>query len=580
MNLPHPNGSPKLSANLPSADPMHSPAWPGEPSPWRERQLGGSVQWQPWGNAALTTARALDRPLLLVVASEGCLPFEQMAAESFADAATAAVMNDGYVCCLADARWHRELDRQLQLVHQLLVGRAGGWPLLALVDPADGRPCFAGTYFPARPNGTLPGFADFLRQAGRHFRRQREPLQEQGQRLATAFAQLVPPPLREGIPLTASPLDVARRQLETLFDRDTGTFTRGQPVPAAPAASRLLRHWAAGAARPEPDLQALFMATLALTKTLPLTTTVGPSANGPRTGPDAGLPSLELVAFAAAAAATGEPAFREAAESGFAALLQLGLPASAPLPAVEDWHRLRAMALAARWGDRPDWLQTLNEQATRCRAHHPLTTTPDLAGLAAALAATLALLELRWSDEDFAFAAATAAALCAALGAASSSSLPGLPTAPAHADDTLPSAAGTAALALYRMGCLCGNALWQATARHALRGAWRPMSDTAATHLALLDALEEQTLGLETLVIRGPADEAARWARALARWYAPARQVFAIPAGTRHLPPQLANLAALDNDTNAWLFTGETVHAASTSLEELTRELRDRLHRG
>lgn len=580
MNLPHPNGSPKLSANLPSADPMHSPAWPGEPSPWRERQLGGSVQWQPWGNAALTTARALDRPLLLVVASEGCLPFEQMAAESFADAATAAVMNDGYVCCLADARWHRELDRQLQLVHQLLVGRAGGWPLLALVDPADGRPCFAGTYFPARPNGTLPGFADFLRQAGRHFRRQREPLQEQGQRLATAFAQLVPPPLREGTPLTASPLDVARRQLETLFDRDTGTFTRGQPVPAAPAASRLLRHWAAGAARPEPDLQALFMATLALTKTLPLTTTLGPSADGPRTGPDAGLPSLELVAFAAAAAATGEPAFREAAESGFAALLQLGLPASAPLPAVEDWHRLRAMALAARWGDRPDWLQTLNEQATRCRAHHPLTTTPDLAGLAAALAATLALLELRWSDEDFAFAAATAAALCAALGAASSSSLPGLPTAPAHADDTLPSAAGTAALALYRMGCLCGNALWQATARHALRGAWRPMSDTAATHLALLDALEEQTLGLETLVIRGPADEAARWARALARWYAPARQVFAIPAGTRHLPPQLANLAALDNDTNAWLFTGETVHAASTSLEELTRELRDRLHRG
>ena len=580
MNLPHPNGSPKLSANLPSADPMHSPAWPGEPSPWRERQLGGSVQWQPWGNAALTTARALDRPLLLVVASEGCLPFEQMAAESFADAATAAVMNDGYVCCLADARWHRELDRQLQLVHQLLVGRAGGWPLLALVDPADGRPCFAGTYFPARPNGTLPGFADFLRQAGRHFRRQREPLQEQGQRLATAFAQLVPPPLREGIPLTASPLDVARRQLETLFDRDTGTFTRGQPVPAAPAASRLLRHWAAGAARPEPDLQALFMATLALTKTLPLTTTVGPSANGPRTGPDAGLPSLELVAFAAAAAATGEPAFREAAESGFAALLQLGLPASAPLPAVEDWHRLRAMALAARWGDRPDWLQTLNEQATRCRAHHPLTTTPDLAGLAAALAATLALLELRWSDEDFAFAAATAAALCAALGAASSSSLPGLPTAPAHADDTLPSAAGTAALALYRMGCLCGNALWQATARHALRGAWRPMSDTPATHLALLDALEEQTLGLETLVIRGPADEAARWARALARWSAPARQVVAIPAGTRHLPPQLANLAALDNDTNAWLFTGETVHAASTSLEQLTRELRDRLHRG
>ena len=566
MNVPDPSLTPIAPAT--------SPAWPGEPSPWRERQLGGLVQWQPWGAAALTTARALDRPLLLVVASEGCLPFEQMAAESFTDAATAAVMNDGFVCCLADARWHRELDRQLQLVHQLLVGRAGGWPLLALIDPVDGRPCFAGTYFPATPTGTLPGFADFLRQAGRHFRRQREPLQEQGQRLAAAFAQLVPPPLSEGAPLTTAPLDLARRQLETLFDRDAGAFTRGQPIPAAAAASRLLRHWAAGAARPEPDLQALFMATLALTKTM------GCGADGLATGPDAGPRSMELMAFAAAAAATGEPAFREAAEHGFAALLNLGLASSHPLPAVEDWHRLRALALAARWGDRQDWMEVLNEQSTRCCVSHPLTTTPDRGDMAAALAATLALLELRWSNHDFDYACTTAATLCAQLGAAVAAPLPGLPAPPAHADDTLPSAEGTAALALYRMGCLCGNALWQATAALALRRAWRPMNDTPATHLALLDALEEQTLGLETLVIRGPADEAARWARALARWYAPARQVFAIPAGTPRLPPRLASLAAMDNDTNAWLFTGESSPEPSTSLEQLTRELRDRLHRG
>ena len=573
MNLPHPNGFPNASPSANPADPTHSPAWPGEPSPWRERQLDGLVHWQPWGAAALTAARALDRPLLLVVASEGCLPFAQMAAESFADAATAAVMNEGYVCCLADARWHRELDRQLQLVHQLLVGRAGGWPLLALIDPADGRPCFAGTYLPATPTGALPGFADFLRQAGRHFRRQRAPLQEQGQRLATAFAQLMPPPLSDGTPLTATPLELARRQLETLFDREAGTFSRGQPLPAAAAASRLLRHWATGAASPEPDLQALFMATLALTKTLAY------SADGLAPAPDAGPPSMELLAFAAAAAATGEPAFREAAEDGFGALLKLGLPASSPLPAVEDWHRLRAMALAARWGDRPDWVEATSEQATLCRARHPLTTTPDLASLAAALAATLALLELRWSDPDFYAASTTATAVCNQLTAAVAAPLPGLPAAPAHADDTLPSAAGTAAFALYRMGCLCGNSLWQAVAAQALRHAWRPMNDTPATHLALLDALEEQTLGLETLVIRGPAEEAARWSRALARWYAPARQVFAIPTETPNLPRRLASLIATNNDTHAWLFTGESLPEASTSLEQLTRELRDRLHR-
>jgi uncharacterized protein YyaL (SSP411 family) len=200
--------------------------------------------------------------------------------------------------------------------------------------------------------------------------------------------------------------------------------------------------------------------------------------------------------------------------------------------------------------------------------------------MAAALAATLALLEVRWSDHDFDYACTTAATLCAQLGAAAAAPLPGLPAPPAHADDTLPSAEGTAALVLYRMGCLCGNALWQATAALALRRAWRPMNDTPATHLALLDALEEQTLGLETLVIRGPADEAARWARALARWYAPARQVFAIPAGIPNLPIRLASLTAMDNATNGWLFTGESSPEPSTSLEQLTRELRDRLHRG
>jgi uncharacterized protein YyaL (SSP411 family) len=106
------------------------------------------------------------------------------------------------------------------------------------------------------------------------------------------------------------------------------------------------------------------------------------------------------------------------------------------------------------------------------------------------------------------------------------------------------------------------------------------MNDTPATHLALLDALEEQTLGLETLVMRGPAEETARWSRALARWYAPARQVFAITAGAPQLPPRLANLAAMDNDTNAWVFAGEALPEPSSSLEQLTRELRDRLHRG
>lgn len=543
-----------------------------EPSPWLQRQLGGAVQWRPWGAAALATAQALDRPLLLVVASENCLPFAQMAAESFANPTTAAVLNEGFVCCLADARWHRELDRQLQVVHQLLVGRAGGWPLLALIDPADARPCFAGTYFPAAPAAPLPGFADFLRQALAHFRRQRVPLQAQGERLAKAFAQLAPPPLPPHLSLVALPLELARQQLATQFDRDAGAFTRGQPVLPAPAAQRLLRHWAQGAATPEPDLQALYMATLALTRASTATPTH----------------PAELAAFAAAAAATGDPAFRLAAEQTYAALATQGETGAPPLPAVENWHRLRAMAQAASWLDRPDWAETTQEQYAATTLHaattaHATTLHAAATENGAALATALAMLELHWSGTTFQHACELATALSLALASPAPSALPGLPAAPAQADDTWPAPAGMAALALYRLGCLCGNAGWQSAAATLLRRAWRPMNDAPSTHLTLLDALEEQVLGLETIVIRGLPAEAASWARALGRWYAPARQVFAIPADTTGLPPRLATLLPAAADTNAnvaaWVFTGDAAPSPSHSLEQLTRELRDRLQR-
>ena len=544
-----------------------------EPSAWLQRHARGLVQWHPWSPAALAAARTLDRPLLLVLASEGCLPFEQMAEESFADPGTAAVMNDGYLCCLADARWHRELDRQLQLVHQLLAGRAGGWPLLALIDPVDARPCFAGTFFPAQPMGSLPGFADFLRQALRHFHGQRAALQEQGERLAKAFRQLVPPALPVTAALTTAPLGLVRRQLEALFDRETGAFTRGAPVPAGTAALRLLRHWTQGAATPEPDLHALFMATLALTR--------ASEAAAPSPTSTAGASqSADLAAFAAAAAATGDPAFRLAAEQTYAALAALGAPDASALPAVENWQRIRAMALAARWLDRPDWTET-TEQHFAVAAAAPLGSASDHG---AALATALAVLELQWSDSVFTLAYERAVGLSQALANAAPSPLPGLPAIPAHADDTLPSADGMAALALYRLGCLCGDTHWQATAATVLRGAWRPMNDSPATHFALLDALEEQVLGLETIVIRGVPAEAARWARALGRWYAPARQVFAIPAGATGLPPRLATLLPIaDTATStvaAWVFTGDAPPSHSDSLEQLTRELRDRLRRG
>jgi len=172
--------------------------------------------------------------------------------------------------------------------------------------------------------------------------------------------------------------------------------------------------------------------TKALTKAL---TTPLPAALDPtRTtamndhGGELASASGEFLALAAAAAATGDPAFREGAEPRFTRLAASGEPAAPPLPSTENWHRLAALAQAARWLDRPDWaavalqqLAAAREQATEALAAAGSTTAratqaaTRAAAQAAALAATLAGLELHWSAAAFEFACAAADAFCSTI---------------------------------------------------------------------------------------------------------------------------------------------------------------------
>ena len=68
------------------------------------------MHWQQWGPDALEWARERDVPILLSVGYAACHWCHVMAHESFEDDATAALMNDGFVCIKVDREERPDID--------------------------------------------------------------------------------------------------------------------------------------------------------------------------------------------------------------------------------------------------------------------------------------------------------------------------------------------------------------------------------------------------------------------------------------------------------------------------------------
>ena len=83
-----------------------------------------------------------------------------MERESFEDEETAALMNEHFVSIKVDREERPDLDAIYMDAAQAMTG-SGGWPLTAFLTP-DGRPFFAGTYFPPVPQHGLPSFRQVL----------------------------------------------------------------------------------------------------------------------------------------------------------------------------------------------------------------------------------------------------------------------------------------------------------------------------------------------------------------------------------------------------------------------------------
>lgn len=117
-----------------------------ESSPYLLQHAHNPVKWLPWGEKALRKAKEENKFLIISIGYAACHWCHVMEHESFEDESVAELMNTHFVCIKVDREERPDVDQVYMNAVHLITGQ-GGWPLNALALP-DGRPFYAGTYFP------------------------------------------------------------------------------------------------------------------------------------------------------------------------------------------------------------------------------------------------------------------------------------------------------------------------------------------------------------------------------------------------------------------------------------------------
>jgi uncharacterized protein len=207
-------------------------------SPYLLQHKDNPVDWYPWGDEALERARSEDKPILLSIGYAACHWCHVMERESFEDEATAALMNEHFVCIKVDREERPDLDAIYMEAVQTITGQ-GGWPMTVFLAP-DGAPFYGGTYFPPEDRHGFPSFTTLLRAVAQTWRDDRSGAEAQGRRLVEQIgveARLQASPE----PLTDTLLHRAFESLRGAFDPEYGGFGGAPKFPQPMVVDLLLR---------------------------------------------------------------------------------------------------------------------------------------------------------------------------------------------------------------------------------------------------------------------------------------------------------------------------------------------------
>ncbi len=215
----------------------------GSASPYLLQHAENPVDWQPWGREAFATAVERDVPVLLSVGYAACHWCHVMAHESFEDPEIAALMNEHYVPVKVDREERPDVDAVYMDAVTAMTGH-GGWPMTVFLTPT-GEPFYAGTYFPPRRRGELPGFPDVLVAVAQTWRERSDDVRQQATAVLSRIEQMRESPVgdSDGAPTAdacAAALDALTRQ----YDYARGGFGAAPKFPPSMVLEFLVRHHA------------------------------------------------------------------------------------------------------------------------------------------------------------------------------------------------------------------------------------------------------------------------------------------------------------------------------------------------
>ena len=212
----------------------------GEKSPYLLLHAENPVEWYPWGDEAFGKARDEDKPIFLSIGYSTCHWCHVMERESFEDLDVAGILNGHFVSIKVDREERPDVDNLYMTACQAMTG-SGGWPLSIFMTP-EGKPFYAGTYFPKRGRMGMPGFIDILEEIAALWREDRSRLLKAGEEVASLLRGDSTRSVGEAAP-GAAILERAYEGISAIFDENRGGFGRAPKFPTPHRLTFLLRRY-------------------------------------------------------------------------------------------------------------------------------------------------------------------------------------------------------------------------------------------------------------------------------------------------------------------------------------------------
>ncbi|MBC8115081.1 MAG: thioredoxin domain-containing protein, partial [Candidatus Saccharimonas sp.] len=211
-----------------------------ESSPYLLQHANNPVEWWPWCDEAIQTARRHERPIFLSIGYSACHWCHVMEHESFENADIAALMNQWFVCIKVDREERPDLDQIYMSAVQAMTG-SGGWPMSVFLTP-ELKPFFGGTYWPPSARWGRPGFREILAGVHDAWQNRRDAVLAQADELTGHVVNIAASTV-ESSPLNEEILRSAMRSLIRSADRVHGGFGSAPKFPHPMDLRVALRCW-------------------------------------------------------------------------------------------------------------------------------------------------------------------------------------------------------------------------------------------------------------------------------------------------------------------------------------------------